>query len=548
MDFIKSLSEAKLHRHMNFDGLDISVEVPADGYRRGKNKAGEEWAIKIPAHYGYIKKTHSPDGEHLDCYVRKNPKKDAKVYVMHQMTVDGSRFDEDKVMLGYSSKTEAIKAFKGMTYKPAKMYGGCTEFEMEHFQVIAFSASKSHAMLSRRETYNDFKKRGLLGKNIKSPIMVARKVSESLAEGLSEIADGLYRGDLQECLEWGGLDEGADVETVLRLGYDHYQGTSYMHEFGQLTEGEFRARALNYMMETDALLTDVEDNLYEETLHEDHGLDSDLFDDSLDLAVCEATVEENPPEEEPVMEANNFVVVVHTQIMENIGSAVNPSWATAGTQTVLVQEGFADYGSARAVAAQVSAGIVPVTLAEGAYVLGIDVMPIGEYRQFHEDDNAEPIEEVVDETTEEVFFQQQVMEAQKLAGVRHGTAPVSATPTVQQTRARLEALSKGYFEAVHEATLTEDLKERRAPGNSLSDGELAHTLRVTRATLKKNPQAHVNQVIKAVCAKLHGDPHLDEEVIKHAEFEYGSLDTFDADARSEPKPQPTHITKVVDNR
>lgn len=543
MDFIKSLNEAKLHRHMIFDGLDISIEVPADGYRRGKNKkTGEEWAIKVPAHYGYIKGTHSPDGEHLDCYVRKNPNHNAKVYVVHQMTVDGSRFDEDKVMLGYSTKNEAIKAFKSVTFKPTQMYGGCTEFDMEHFQVAAYSASKSHAMLTNRETYGDFKKRGLLGSKIKSPNMIARRISETLAEGLSDIADGLYRGDLQECLEWGGLNEGADVETVLRLGYSHYEGTSYMHEFGRLAEEEFRARALKFMMETDALLTDVEDEIYE-NLEEDHGLDCDLNDVDLDLAVCEAASEEQP-EEEPVMEANNFVVVVHTQIMENIGSAVNPSWATAGTKTVLVQEGFAEYGAARAVAAQVSAGIVPVTLAEGAYVLGIDVMPIGEYRQFHEDDNAEPVEEATDETTEEVFFAQQVMEAQKLAGIQHGMVPESATPTVQQTRARLEALSKGYFEAVREEHLTEDLKEHNAKGNRLSDAQLAQTLRVVRETVKKNPHADINKVTRAVCHKLYNDASLDEEVIRHAEFEYGSLNDFDADARGRKQGPAPSITRT----
>jgi hypothetical protein len=549
MDFIKSLNEAKLHRHMNFEGLDISIEVPADGFRRGKNKkTGEEWAVKIPAHYGYIKGTHSPDGEHLDCYVRKNPKKDAKVYVMHQMTVDGSKFDEDKVMLGYSNKNEAIKAFKSMTFKPTTMYGGCTEFDMEHFQVIAFSASKSHAMLARQETYADFKKRGLLGKNIKSPIMVARKVSESLAEGLSEIAECLNRGDVQECLEWGGLDENADVETVLDLGYQHYKETPHMRDSGTLSEDEFRDRALKYIMETDALLTDVEDQFYEDTIQEDNRLDVDLFDDNLDLPVCEASVEEKLSEEEAVMESNNFVVVVHTQIMENIGSAVNPSWATAGTKTILVQEGFADYGSARAVAAQVSAGTVPVTLSEGAYVLGIDVLPIGEYRQFYEDANSEPAEEIVDETTEEVFFQQQIMEAQRLAGVRHGASPVSSTPTVHETRARLEELSKGFFEAIHAETHEEEVNERMMKGYKLTVGQIAHALRVVRATIKKNPQSHINQVIKAVCAKLFGDPKLDGEIIKQAEFEYGSLEEFDNDARSKKQASPKVITKKISER
>lgn len=527
MSFLKSLNEAKLHRHMQFDGLDISIEVPADGYRRGKNKkTGEEWAVKVPAHYGYIKGTHSPDGEHLDCYVRKNPNHNARVYVMHQMTVDGARFDEDKVMLGYSNKNEAIKAFKSVTFKPNVMYGGCTEFDIEHFQVVAFSSSKSHTMLTNRETYSDFKKRGLLTKNIKSPIMIARRVSESLSEGLSEIAEGLYRGDLLECLEWGGLDEGADVETVLRLGYGHYESTPYMHDGGHLSEEEFREHALTLILENDALATDVTDDFQEEITEITESILDDYDHDSNPIVYAvDETLEEI--EEEPVMEANNFVVVVHTQIMENIGSSRNPSWATAGTKTVLVQEGFANYGEARVVAAKVATGVIPVALPEGAYVQGIDVLPIGEYRQFHE--AVEEDETVEEDTTSDVFFAQQVQEAQRIAGVQHGETPKTATPTVHETRARLEALSKGYFEAVAEETVAETPIAPSASG--LTAGQLAQTLRIVRETMAKNAHAAPIQVIRAVCKKVHNDVHLDREIVEAAEREYGSLAEFEAHAR-----------------
>ena len=544
MDFIKSLNEAKLHSHMNFEGLDISVEVPANGFRRGVNKkTGEPWAVKVADHYGYIKGTHSPDGEHLDCYLKKNPKKGSKVYVIHQLTVDGSKFDEDKVMLGYDTKSQAIRAFKEVTFKPNTMFGGCTEFEMEHFQAIAYSASKSHAMLTRNETYDDFKKRGLLGSNIKSPVMVARKVSESLSEGLSEIADLLNRGDLQECLEQGGLGDIHDITKVVENAYHYYQETPYMNQLGNLSESEFRELSLNYLMETDALLSDVEDEFYEEAVPELNETDDHLFDIDLDRDILENITEQEIPEETTLMEANNFVVVVHTQIMENIGSTEQPSWATAGTKTILVQEGFADYGSARSVAAQVAAGTVPVNLSEGAYVLGIDVMPTGEYRQFHEDDNAEPVEEVVDETTEEVFFQQQIMEAQRLAGVQLGSAPVSATPTVHETRARLEALSKGYFDAIREQDEAENLEEHRFAGNTLTDGQIAYALRVTRATLKNNKRAHVNDVMKKVCDRLHGNPELDEELIRQAIFEYGSLEEFTYAAKKDLPPRAKRYSK-----
>lgn len=548
MEFLKMLNEAKLHSRMHFEGLDISVEVPAGGYRRGKNKAGEAWAHKIKDNYGYIKGTHSPDGEHLDCYLRRNPKHNAKVYVVHQLTVDGSKFDEDKVMLGYSSQSEAVKAFKEFTFKPTVMYGGVTEFDMEHFQLAAYSASKSHAMLTNNKTFELFKKKGLLGAGIKSPNQIARKVSESLHEGLSKIGEVLYKGDLEECLDWSGFYEGAAVETVLSRAYGHYANTSYMHELGSLNEEEFKAQVLNRIMEQDALATDTEDEIHEELeeIIESTGPDGGLTDDDLLGDIDSPVVEQEELEEYPVMEANNFAVVIHTQIMENIGSAEQPSWATAGTKVQLVQEGFANYGEARSVAAKVAAGEIPVEINEGSYVLGIDVMPTGEFRQFHEAEEAE--EETVEEnTTDDVFFAQQIQEVKALAGVQQGSYENKGTPSVHETRARLEALTQSFYEAVAEQELEEDKVKPSASG--LSVGQLAQTLRVVRDTMAKNPNKSPLAVIRAVCVKVHDNIHYDKDVVEAAELEYGSLGEFHAHAIGEKGPTPAAriITKVEKN-
>lgn len=546
MEFLKMLNEAKLHSRMHFEGLDISVEVPAGGYRRGKNKkTGDEWSHKIKDNYGYIKGTHSPDGEHLDCYLRRNPKSNAKVYVVHQLTVDGSKFDEDKVMLGYSSQSEAVKAFKEFTFKPTVMYGGVTEFDMEHFQVIAYSASKSHAMLTNNKTFELFKKKGLLGASIKSPNQIARKVSESLSEGLTKIGEVLYKGDLEECLDWSGFHEGAAVETVLSRAYGHYANTSYMHELGSLSEEEFKAQVLNRIMEQDALATDTEDEIHEELeeIIESTGLDSGMCDDNLLDDINSPIVEQEELEEYPVMEANNFAVVIHTQIMENIGSAERPSWATAGTKVQLVQEGFANYGEARSVAAKVASGEIPVEVNEGSYVLGIDVMPTGEFRQFHEAVEAE--EETVEEnTTEDVFFAQQIQEVKALAGVQQGSYKNQGTPSVHETRERLAALTQSFYEALEQEQVEEGLT-----AGGMSAGKMAETLRVVAETLRKNPHTNIYKVIRAVCAKKHDNPDLDEEVIKHAEFEYGSLDDFEAKARgTKISPAPGLPRSALPNR
>lgn len=183
--FFRSLNEGKVHSHKDFQGMDISIEIPAGGVRKGKDRDGNAWEMPIGDAYGYIKGTHSPDGEHLDCYLCKNPDPDAKIYVMHQLTVDGSKFDEDKVMLGYESPAEARSAFKAYTFKPKQMFGGMTEFTVEHFRLAAYQASNSTVMLCDQETYEDFKMRGLLPGGVKSSLDIAKKVSEAI-NGLAD--------------------------------------------------------------------------------------------------------------------------------------------------------------------------------------------------------------------------------------------------------------------------------------------------------------------------------------------------------------------------
>lgn len=220
------LTEAKLHSKMEFQGMDISIEIPAGGVRTGISKhTGEKWEHPIDDHYGYIKGTHSPDGEHLDCYVRKNPNTDAKVYVMHQLTVDGSKFDEDKVMLGYSSKSEAVKAFKKFTFKPDVMFGGVSEFSLDHFKVIAYQASKSHAMLASEETYQDFKNKGLIGKGIKSPVQVAKLVSEDLKMGFESIINEILSDPIADIVN-EVKNEGYANSTILDEAYLRYIDTT----------------------------------------------------------------------------------------------------------------------------------------------------------------------------------------------------------------------------------------------------------------------------------------------------------------------------------
>ena len=161
-----------------YNDLDISIEYKKDQIRSGKNRDGEEWSYKMHCDYGYILGTHSPDGEHLDCYICPKPDTEAKVYVVHQMTPDGSSFDEDKVMLGFKTEKAAVDMYnKHMNFSP-HLFGGVCEFEQDHFKLMAYQASKSTSILAHEDVVAEFRKSKLIKNSIRSPVELAKKVSE----------------------------------------------------------------------------------------------------------------------------------------------------------------------------------------------------------------------------------------------------------------------------------------------------------------------------------------------------------------------------------
>jgi hypothetical protein len=328
-------------------------------------------------------------------------------------------------------------------------------------------------------------------------------VSESLSEGLKEIG-GTLNAEIHEALDKGGLGQSDDVMETVDLAYRHYLDTPYLAESAAMTPEQFRQSALQYIMERDALAVDTEDQFNEdlEECVEPIGGDADVCDVVPDHGSSDQEVEEH------IMETQNYVVVVHTQIMENIGTKTQPSWATAGSEVVLVQEALSSYGEARAIAARVAAGEIPVTLREGAYVLGIDVIPQGEYRQFYE---AVETDDVVEEdTTDEVFFQQQVMEAQKLAGIKHGVYENKGTPSVHETRKRLESFTQEVMDEGVDEDI-EDIEEAVFP-----QANLERAMSIIQETKRANPGVSTYDVTRAVCKKVYGDVSLAESLLEQA--------------------------------
>jgi len=130
----------KLHKRYDCQGLKISVENRKGSVRSGTDKDGHEWRSKMFCDYGYIRMSNTvrrlgADKESLDCFVGANKDSD-KVFIVHLMHADNiTKFDEDKVFLGFDSG-EAAKAMFDKSYDKAgqKLYGGMITMNMEAFK------------------------------------------------------------------------------------------------------------------------------------------------------------------------------------------------------------------------------------------------------------------------------------------------------------------------------------------------------------------------------------------------------------------------------
>ena len=93
--------------HLRVRGFDISIENPV-GSRRYYGKDKKKYNV-MQNHYGYFTKSKGKDGDQVDVFLGPDIEKFERVYVIDQK-ING-KFDESKVMFGFSSKKEAKAAY-----------------------------------------------------------------------------------------------------------------------------------------------------------------------------------------------------------------------------------------------------------------------------------------------------------------------------------------------------------------------------------------------------------------------------------------------------
>lgn len=131
----KSQIEAGNYRkgHVHIHGLDVSIETPAGGIRRGYGRDGKQWAKKLPCAYGYLKRTEGADGENVDVYIGAHPHSEL-VFIVDQVHPHNETFDEQKVVLGCLTEQEARDLYLSCCTSGWKGLGAITAVTMKQFK------------------------------------------------------------------------------------------------------------------------------------------------------------------------------------------------------------------------------------------------------------------------------------------------------------------------------------------------------------------------------------------------------------------------------
>lgn len=121
--------------HITLHGLPITIENAKGSMRRGISPTGEPWSVRMPHHYGYVKRTLGADGDAVDCYIGDHPSS-TRVWVLDQKDADTGKFDEHKAFLGFPDLLKVLNGY-GRAFSDGRAHqrlGGITEMSVDQFK------------------------------------------------------------------------------------------------------------------------------------------------------------------------------------------------------------------------------------------------------------------------------------------------------------------------------------------------------------------------------------------------------------------------------
>lgn len=126
--------------HVMFAGFSIVVENTAGSVRSWVAQDGTSGQTLMRYDYGYIEGTMGQDVDEVDVYL--GPDETSRwVFAIDQLKApDFTQFDEQKVMLGFSSAAAATAAYIGQ-YDDERFFGGMSQMPLENFRQKVFSGA-----------------------------------------------------------------------------------------------------------------------------------------------------------------------------------------------------------------------------------------------------------------------------------------------------------------------------------------------------------------------------------------------------------------------
>ena len=142
--------------HIRVQALPISIETPQGETRSGVDRTGRAWEAKMKDNYGYIKGTKGKDKDHLDVFVGQYPESDSVVVINQKKSADApmseENFDEHKVMIGYRTPQDAIKAYDRNYDDGGALKGTAVAMTMEEFKTWTREQDTTKAAEANVET------------------------------------------------------------------------------------------------------------------------------------------------------------------------------------------------------------------------------------------------------------------------------------------------------------------------------------------------------------------------------------------------------------
>lgn len=151
--------------HVKIDGMDVTIENPKGSIRKGRDADGKEWQSEMHNDYGYIRGTKAVDNDHIDVFLSDDPEH-GNVYVIDQVDPKTGKFDESKVMYGFSSEQEARDAYLSNYEEGWKGLGKITEVTKEEFKKWIDSSTR------KTKPFSEYRSVKPVGGNAQNKIIV----------------------------------------------------------------------------------------------------------------------------------------------------------------------------------------------------------------------------------------------------------------------------------------------------------------------------------------------------------------------------------------